>query len=488
MRPTPLQATIALFAAAAAFAACGGGSSGDAAGGGQDGGTLPGEGGGGEGGSSGGGPDGGPGSDASPPTTDGGLHRDASTTGTTAVSATDFLSSLGVCTHIGQGIDDPAKSATAMAYAGIRNLRDDGNAAHVQDWIAVHAQSGVKTCILTNQDVAATVDMAKKLNAAGALLAVEGPNEPNNFPVTYENQTSSYATTFLPVAHLQRDLYAAVKAEPTLAGIPVFHSSEAGGSEPDNVGLQFLKIPAGATTTMPAGTTYADFANTHNYVCGHSGKLVDNVAWNATDPTLNGDWDGMSVEYGKTWHGGFAGYSNADLPTVPRVTTETGWLTTGTGSITEEQQARVFLNLYLSGTKRSWRYTFIYMLRDDPGQGYWGLFDTSYAPKKSGTYLHNLTTILADTGPAPGDKLDYAVPSAPATVHDLLMQKSNGKFELAVWNDRTTGSDAVTVTLGGTFPTVAIYDPTVGATPTQTLTNVSTVPLTLSDHPVILEL
>jgi hypothetical protein len=84
------------------------------------------------------------------------------------------------------------------------------------------------------------------------------------------------------------------------------------------------------------------------------------------------------VEYGVTWHGGFAGYSNPELVTLPRVTTETGWLTTGTGAITEEQQARLFLNLYLAAFKQGFAYTFIYMLRDDPMPGYWGLFDTSY--------------------------------------------------------------------------------------------------------------
>src|SRR5262249_29712749 len=189
-------------------------------------------------------------------------------------------------------------------------------------------------CLLTDHDVASTVSMAEQLNAAGALLAVEGANEPNNFPVTYENQTSSYSTTFVPVAHLQRDLYAAVKADPALAGIPVFHSSEAGGSEPDNVGLQYLTIPTGANIAMPDGTVYADYANTHNYVCGHSNVLGDNTAWQASDPTLNGDWDGPYVEYGHTWHGGFAGYANADLPALPKVTTETGWVHPGTGAST----------------------------------------------------------------------------------------------------------------------------------------------------------
>jgi hypothetical protein len=417
----------------------------------------------------------------------GGVIGDA--TGTTAVRAVDFLDSIGVCTHVGQGVDAPGPSATAIAYAGIRNLRDDGNPAHVDDWISMHQTSSVRVDLLTNQDVAGTVAMAKQLSLAGALLAVEGPNEPNNFPVTYQGQMSSSSTTFLPVAHLQKDLYAAVHAEPSLSGIPVFHSSEAGGSEPDNVGLQFLTIPSGANIAMPDGTNYADFANTHNYVCGHSSKLVDNVAWNASDPTLNGDWDGPYVEYGHTWAHGYTGYSNADLVTLPKVTTETGWVTSGTGAITEEQQGRLFMNLYLSAFKRGFAYTFIYMLRDDPVQGYWGLFDTSYMPKKSGTYLHNLTTILASGGgPVTPGKLDYSIANEPATVHDLLLQKGSGTFELCVWNEQPTGgTQMVVVDLGKSRATVAIYDPTTGTAPSQTLHGVGSVILTLSDHPAIVE-
>ncbi len=409
--------------------------------------------------------------------------------GPVAIAADTFLSSIGVCAHVTQGVDDPSMSATAMKFAGIRNMRDDGSASTVPAWLTIHQQSGVRMDVLTNQDVAGTIAYAEMLAAQGALLAVEGPNEPNNFPVTYMGQTSGYMTTFLPVAHLQSDLYAAVKADPMLAQIPVFHTSEAGGSEPDNVGLQFLTIPAGSSIAMPDGTRYADYANTHNYICGHSSVLSDNLCWNASDPILNGDWDGMYVEYGHTWHGGFMGYSNADLPTVPRVTTETGWVTTGTNAITLEQQGRLFLNLYLAAFAQGIRYTFVYMLRDDPNQGYWGLFDTSYNPKTSGTYLHNLTTILADTAPFAPGMLEYSIASPPTTVHDLLLQKSTGTFELVVWDERPMGgTDTVTVDLGHSRASVNVYDPTTGTTPVQTLTNVSSAMLMLSDHPMILEL
>ncbi len=337
-------------------------------------------------------------------------------------------------------------------------------------WISVYKSAGVKADILTNDNLASTMSIADQLAAAGALLSVEGANEPNNFTVTYDGQTASSSGTFAPVAALQRDLYAAVKADKALAGIPVFHSSEAGGSEPDNQGLQFLTIPSGAGTLMPDGTHYADYANTHNYVCGHSGVISDNVAWNAEDPTLNGDWDGMYVEYGHTWNKGFSGYATSALPTTPRVTTETGWVTSGSGSITLDQQGKVLTNLFLAAFARGWSYTFVYMLRDDPSQGYWGFFDTGYNAKPSGTFLHNLTTLLADSG-SPGaatQKLPYTVAGEPPTVHDLLLQKSSGQFELVVWDEKYSGgTDAVTVQLGSTLGTVRIYDPTVGTGATQ---------------------
>jgi hypothetical protein len=414
------------------------------------------------------------------------------TSSTTAVRANDFLNSIGVCTHMTQGADNPTNVATSLSYTGIRNIRDDGstNTATLQKFITVHNSSGAKVSLLSvNGNIAASLSEYEMLVAAGALLAAEGPNEPNNWPVTYNGQTSSTSTS-MPVAKFQKDLYAAVKADSKLTSIPVFHSSESGGSEPDNCGLQFLTIPNGAGTLMADGTMYADYANTHNYICGNLSGIVDNTAWQCEDPVLNGPWDGLYKEYGHTWWGsGFNGYTTAQLPSVPRVTTETGWMTQGTNALTEAQQGKLFLNLYLSAYKRGWSYTFIYMLHDDAGQGYWGFVRPDYSYKLSATYLHNMTTILSDNTSSftPGI-LNYSIPGEPATVHDLLIQKSNGTFELAVWSEKASGTNSVTVNLGATYSTVKLYDPTIGTSVQQTLSNVSSVPLTLSDHPMVLEI
>src|SRR5262249_28844344 len=108
-------------------------------------------------------------------------------------------------------------------------------------------------------------------------------------------------------------------------------------------------------------------------------------------------------------------------------------------------------------------------------------------PRKAAVYLHNLTTILADPGfmTKPG-RLNYSIPEQPATVHDLLLQKSDGTFALVVWNEREKGGDEVFVRLGGRYPAVKVYDPTVGTEPVQTPGDVDSLKLTLSDRPVII--
>ena len=145
----------------------------------------------------------------------------------------------------------------------------------------------------------------------------------NNYSFYYNGQWIS-PNSWVPVAQYQSSLYAQVKASPTLKNYPVFAVTE-GGAEVQNVGLQFLTIPAGAATVMPPGTQYADYANAHNYVTGIWGVFQDNQAWNAADPTLFGMWDGLATEFGVTWYKNYPGYSSAQLQSLPRVTTETGW-------------------------------------------------------------------------------------------------------------------------------------------------------------------
>jgi hypothetical protein len=418
--------------------------------------------------------------------------------GTTAVRTTDFLNSIGIDSTFpdrGQPIE---KTVEMVKYVGFRWVRGgiEGLSASgpttVQTYLDLHKQTGVKFSwglVSGGTDLKKLIESAKPLAEADALLAFEGNNEPNNWGVTYQGEKGGgQAPSWLAVAKLQRDLYDAVKSDPVLKKYPVWSISE-NGAERDNVGLQFLTIPAGAGTLMPDGTKYADYANVHNYIY-HPGSPnpKDNKTWNAADPGPACKVDGLYGNYGVTWARKFRGYSEAELLTLPRVTTETGCQVGG--AITEDLHALNLLSMYLDQFKRGWSYTSVYILRDRTDEGgnqRFGFYQPNYTPRKAALYLHNLTTILADKGTlADLGKLDYSIPDEPATVHDLLLQHSDGTFQLVVWNERIKGEDSVTVNLGGTQATVKVYDPTIGTEPVQTHTGVDSLKLTLSDHPLII--
>lgn len=412
--------------------------------------------------------------------------------GTTAVSNADFLSSLGVNSAVSMRGESLKKTIEVCRFLGIHWIRTGYEGGlPVNDLIALHRETGLKFSyglLSGGSDIPRLLAGARKLANAGALLAIEGANEPNNWSVTYHGEEGGGQMSWLPVARLQADLYQAVKNDPVLKNYPVWSISE-NGAQTDNAGLQFLQIPAHAGALMPAGTRFADYANCHNYFMhpSHPG-LYDNQTWNAADPTSLCKVDGLFGNYGKTWRAHFAGYSPEELASLPRVTTETGAVIDG--QLTEEKQARLYLNLYLAQYKRGWRYTAIYLLRDrsdESGNQQFGFYTPDYTPRKAAAYLHNLTRILADGQELehPG-KLEYTIPNQPETVHDLLLQKSDGTFNLIIWGEKVSGTDNMVVNFGSKFSHIHIYDPTAGEEPINILNHTNEVTLSLSDHPVIL--
>lgn len=411
--------------------------------------------------------------------------------------AWDFLNSIGVCLHIQHG-DDAARIAPLLRYTGVRNVRDaaDGN-YDMSGLLLVHREAGVGVVFGPGSGardgcVESTLRAARELHEAGALVAIEGPNEPNNFGgVTYGGEAGGRELSWLPVARMQRDLYAAVKADADLRQYPVYSSSEM-GAQSDNCGLQFLEIPEGAGTLMPAGTRYADYANCHNYMYHPSwpGAPHDNQVWNAADPTPECHADGLYGNFGRTWRRGFEGYAQGQLDTLPRVTTETG-VRVGDcdGAVTESVQAHNYMNVYLAQFARGWAKTFIYEFIDD-GDGRFGFYGSDYTTKRmAADCLHNLTTILHDEAPARRlPRFDYAIEPQPATVHDLLLVKGDGSLWLVVWGERVEGEDTVTVRLPRRMRRIAVYDPVEGVEPLQRLERTDEVRLTVSDGPLIVEL
>jgi hypothetical protein len=415
-----------------------------------------------------------------------------------AVATGDFLDSIGVVSTFPDRGQPLARTIEMVRFCGFRWVRagieglSEKGPTTIQTFLDLHRETGVRLSwglVSGGTDLKMLVQTGKVLAEAGALLAFEGNNEPNNWGVTYQGEEGGGpAPSWMAVAKLQRDLYHAVKSDPTLAKYPVWSISEP-GAQRDNVGLQFLTIPPGAQTLMPDGTKYADYANIHNYIYHpHSPYPVDNKVWNAADPTVASKVDGLFGNFGITWAKSFTGYTQEELNSLPRVTTETG--TNIAGPVTEELQGLNLINLYLAQFKRGTSHTSVYLLRDrtdEAGNQTFGFFRPDYSPRKAATYLHNLTTILADKESLakPGE-IDFQIESQPETVHDLLLQRSDGMFQLIVWGERSSGQDQVTVNLGRSHPSITIYDPTIGVEPVRTLTNVNSLELTLSDRPVII--
>ncbi|HEX7447799.1 MAG TPA: hypothetical protein VF306_09660, partial [Pirellulales bacterium] len=238
---------------------------------------------------------------------------------TTAIPAGDFLNSIGVVTTFPDRGQPLTKTIEMVKYAGFRWVRGgiegltaDGPTT-INTYLDLHRETGVRFSwglVSGGSDLEKLLKTARRLAAADALLAFEGNNEPNNWGVTYQGEAGGgRAPSWLAVAKLQRDLYDAVKRDPLLKKYPVWSISE-GGAETDNVGLQFLEVPAGAATLLPDGTRYADFANVHNYIYHPASPgLDDNKTWNAADPTSACKVDGLYGNYGVTWAKHFRGYS-----------------------------------------------------------------------------------------------------------------------------------------------------------------------------------
>src|SRR5208283_2597752 len=190
---------------------------------------------------------------------------------TVAKRAADFQAIWGTAGH-SCGSQACSSLANDIAYTGIKQWRDGIGTTSNQAY-SIIAASGLKITALpwytsgNYSDIPTNVANLQAMASEGILQAVEGWNEMDNWGLTYNGVASSTSScssgcTSLPVAQWTAAYYAAVKA--ALPGYPVYDLTH-GGFEWSNLGLQYLTIPAGAGTTQPAGTHYADVETLHVY-------------------------------------------------------------------------------------------------------------------------------------------------------------------------------------------------------------------------------
>ncbi|MBR0703660.1 RHS repeat protein [Bradyrhizobium diazoefficiens] len=400
----------------------------------------------------------------------------------TILSASGFINSIGVNTHAGfgwTGYNNLALMVDDLEYLGVTHLRDAmGTSPAAQPVVDGLAAAGYKFDFLVSSALPQTgttglqnyIASLEKFAVShpGSISAIEGLNEANHQPFSYNGSSSLSAA-----AQFQSALYQAVNANATLGSIPVYNLSLAYN---DPQGYSQLGNMSGSV----------DYANAHAYV---STSLTTGSSISATLSAV------MTAAPGK-----------------PVVITETGYTTQANTQylgVNETVQAKSILNTLVDAYKAGVSATYLYELFDrDSSAGNtnpeanFGLFNSDGTPKLAATAIHNLTTILADDGKGslqPTDPLNYTLSNMPSTGNSMVLGKSNGAYELVVWaepklwNDSTdsevsNSAQTVTVNLGGVHHSVKVYDTLTGTTAIASYTDVSSITIPVSDHPLIIEI
>lgn len=383
----------------------------------------------------------------------------------TMMRAADFIASQGVNLHVSQGSSNYAKMPMVIAnmnYLGIVNVRDSLNSFWANppyNYYTTLAKAGMKWNYISAvggsrspTTISTFLSNVAKVEAAvpGSTLAVEGPNEINNFALTWTPDN----TKGLPAAlSYQAELYKQTKAHEQLKHLKVFYFTgyNAGG------------IPKGPDPATTPGL--ADYNNQHPYPA--AGKPP--VSWVKRTKALG----------------------NAPLGAGPAVYTETGYQTPKTSSA---QSAAWLVNIYLNSAINDIYRTYMYQLMDE-GDGF-GLFSKAdNAPTPAAVTLHNFNTILADRDPAASTfellkLLPYSTAGLPPTGRSLALVKANTETNIVLWAEPDVfpgPASLVTVYLGSTQTTVNVYDPLIGSEPIQSLRNVNSVQVSVTDHPIIVQ-
>ncbi|MBY5811138.1 calcium-binding protein [Rhizobium leguminosarum] len=390
-----------------------------------------------------------------------------------AVRINDIIRSFGIDTHIDYTdgkYSNVGEVVKALDYLGLDTVRDHApNSAsdpNGQTHLGDAAEAGVQFIFSAQREVDPAA-VAQRLHAfvqthPGSVVGIEGPNEVNNWPVSYHGLSGQAAA----VAY-QKDLSAAVNADPLLRNIPVL----------------------GFTGYTVASAS--DYTTIHTY---------------AKDGDQPYSW--LSRE---------ADVQRAADPGKPLAITETGYHTSltadsngGWEGVSEATQAKLLLNTLMDGAALGSKNTFIYELLDaysDP-QGanqekHFGLFHLDYSAKPAATAIHNLTEILQDDGATRASfsagTVNYSIDGLPSSARSLLTEKSNGSYQIIIWNEPDiwnqssdtaiqAAATAVKVNLGASFGSVKVFDPLTGTTAIKSLSNVSSLTLDVVDHPLIIEI
>jgi hypothetical protein len=382
-------------------------------------------------------------------------------------AASAFVASLGVNTHLSYSgtpyYGNPGSVLTALQYLGINTIRETAP-GYAEDSTTIAsddalAADGVKfdALVLGNGvvNVSGTLSSLKSFESSypGSITSIEGPNEINGWPISYDGITNNISAGIA----VTKALWSGVKGNPAVYALTLSDG-----------------ISNVLTSEKQLGdlAPYVTYGNVHVYAC------CSNNVWQYDMPY----WLPILTE---------------DTPGRSTIVTETGYQT-GPSTVDQLSAAKYTLNTLFENALNGIARTYLFELADESSSDTYGQFTVNWAPKTGATAIHNLTSILQAAGSGqPSSAPKYSVSGLPSTGHSLILGSSS-VYDLAVWidatvynpsteTDITAPSYTITVKLGATYPTVKVFDPMIGTTPINTYSNVSTVQISVSDHPLIVQ-
>jgi hypothetical protein len=173
-------------------------------------------------------------------------------------------------------------------------------------------------------------------------------------------------------------------------------------------------------------SAYFDLGNLHNYF---GGRNPGTAGWGVTDR----DYPSY------TWH---FRYASKYFGGKPIVTTETGYMNFSStrDSVPDEVSGKYMPRLLLEQFGKGITRTYIYELVDEPARKQnLGLLTSDGTPKPAFRAVKSLLGLLSDQGPRFTPRpLRYTVSAASADVRHMAFQKSDGRYYLAIWIERSS--------------------------------------------------
>ena len=370
----------------------------------------------------------------------------------TAISAASFINSLGVNTHIdfdNYGYQNLSTVESSLEYLGVKNVRDSGpNNSDLTTWLQVSQATGVKFDDYMPEgspaSMQSTLNLASQLAKEGVLNMIEGGNEED------DSYAASQGNTLATTAAFQQQVWALGQS----LGLPVINMSFGAGWTAANDWH-------GDYDKVGNLSAYTNYANAHTYP--NPGQSPDSAI-----QQLNSD-------------------AELAAASSPVITTEIGW---DNATFSQASVAQYVVQAALDGIKDGDAKMYYYALFDD-SSGQFGLMNQDGTPKPAGVALHDLTTLLADTGANAGTftpgSLSFTLSGNLSTDNTLLLQKSDGSDWLALW-DETAGTHSVTLTLPSAASQIVVFDPVTSTSSIASASNANTITISLGNDPLLVEI